>query len=112
MIPGIFNIEAYRNDTMTYTITITDENGAAVNLSTAAVKMEVRTKADGDVLMTLTEGDGLNVGGAGNNIVTISKVVTIDNCGSYYYDLQAAFSSGVVSTYIRGAFTVIKDITT
>ena len=111
MIPGIFNIEAYRNDTMQYTVTITDEAGA-ISLATATVKMEVRTKADGDVLLTLAEGDGLTVGGAGNNIITISKVVTIDNCGSYYYDLQAAFTSGVVSTYIRGAFTVIKDITT
>lgn len=112
MIPGIFNIQAYRNDTLQYVITITDEAGAAISLATAAVKMEVRTKADGEVLLTLTEGDGLTVGGAGNNIVTISKVVAIDDCGSYYYDLQAAFASGVVSTYIRGAFTVIKDITT
>jgi hypothetical protein len=51
------------------------------------------------------------VGGAGNNVVTISKVCAITGCGSYYYDLQATFASGVVSTYVRGAFIVQKDIT-
>ena len=111
MIPGIFNIEAYRNDTMTYTITITDENGAAVNLSTAAVKMDIKTRPDGDLLLALTEGDGITISGGSSNIIVLNKVINITDCGSYYYDIQATFASGVVSTYLRGAFTVIKDIT-
>jgi len=111
MIPGNYNIQAYRNDTLLKTITITDANGSPVSLATAAVVMQVKTKPDGDLLMTLSEGDGLTVSGAGNNIITVSKVVSIDECGTYYYDVQASYASGIVSTYLRGAFNVIKDIT-
>jgi hypothetical protein len=73
--------------------------------------MQVRPKPDGDIMMTLTEGDGLTVGGAGNNVITISRVIDIQGCGFYYYDIQATFSSGVVSTYVKGSFIVQKDIT-
>ena len=111
MNPGIYNIIAYRNDTLQRTFTIVDSAGSPVSLATAAVKIQVRTKADGEVLWELTEGDGLTVGGAGNNVITLSKVCDITGCGVYYYDLQATFASGVVSTYIRGAFIVQKDIT-
>ena len=111
MNPGIYNIVAYRNDTLQLTFTILDSAGQAISLATAVVKIQVRTKPDGDVLLELTEGDGITVGGAGNNVVTISKVCAITGCGSYYYDLQATFASGVVSTYVRGAFIVQKDIT-
>jgi hypothetical protein len=111
MIPGIYNITAYRNDTLQKTITVVDSAGSPVSFATATMKMQVRTKPDGDVLLELTEGDGLTVGGAGNNVITISKVVSITGCGAYYYDLQATFASGVVSTYIKGTFIVQKDIT-
>lgn len=111
MIPGLYNIQAYRNDTLVKTITITDGNGSPISLATAAVMIQVRTKPDGDVLMTFSEGDGLTVGGAGNNVISVSKIIDINDCGSYYYDLQATFAGGIVSTYIKGAFNVIKDIT-
>jgi hypothetical protein len=111
MIPGIYNITAYRNDTLQKTVSVVDSTGSPVSFATATMKMQVRTKPDGDVLLELTEGDGLTVGGAGNNVITISKVVAIQGCGAYYYDIQATFSSGVVSTYLKGAFIVQKDIT-
>ena len=110
-IPDILNIDAYRNDTLSLVITLTDSAGAAIDLSTAAMKMEVRTRPDGTVKLTLTEGAGLTVGGAGNNVVTVAKVVDIDDCGSYYYDLQATYNSGVVTTYLKGMFNVLDDIT-
>ena len=111
MNPGIYNIIAYRNDTLQLTFTLLDSAGAPISLATADVKIQVRTKPDGEVLLTMTEGDGITVGGAGNNVVTIAKICDITGCGSYYYDLQATFASGVVSTYVRGAFIVQKDIT-
>jgi hypothetical protein len=111
MIPGVFNIKAYRNDTMTYVITVTDENSAAISFANADVKMQVRTRPDGDIVLSLTEGNGISIGGVGNNIITLNKVVDIEDCGNYHYDLQATFTSGVVSTYIKGLFIVQKDIT-
>lgn len=111
MIPGIYNINAYRNDTLQLTFTIKDKDNNPVNLTTADLKLQVRSKPDGDLLLAMTEGNGLTVGGAGNNIITVSKIIDINDCGSYVYDLQATFSSGVVSTYVKGMFIVHKDIT-
>lgn len=111
MTPGNYTIKAYRNDTLQLTFTITDGNNLPISLATAAMKMEIRTKPDGDVKLTLTEGDGLTVSGANNNIVTVSKVVNISDGCTYFYDLQATFASGVVTTYVKGPFVVMEDIT-
>jgi len=111
MTPGNYTIRAYRGDTLQLTFTITDGSNVAIDLSTAAVLMQVRTHPDGELKMTFAEGDGLTVGGAGNNVVTVSKVVALDGC-AYQYDLQATFATGVVVTYVRGAFIVTEDITT
>ena len=80
MIPGLYDIKAYRNDTLTKTFTVVDSAGSPVSFATADIKMQVRPKPDGDVMMTLTEGDGLTVGGAGNNVITISRVIDIQGC--------------------------------
>jgi len=111
MIPGTYDIKAYRNDTLTKTFTVVDSAGSPVSFATADIKMQVRPKPDGDIMMTLSEGDGLTVSGAGNNVITISRVIDIQGCGFYYYDIQATFSTGVVSTYVKGSFIVQKDIT-
>lgn len=111
MTPGIYNIIAYRNDTLERTISIFDSAGSPLSLATAAVKLQVRTKPDGELLWELTEGNGITVAGPSNNVVVIQKVCDISGCGVYHYDLQATFTSGIVATYIRGAFIVQKDIT-
>jgi hypothetical protein len=111
MIPGIYDIKAYRNDTLTKTFTVVDSAGSPVSFAAADIKMQVRPKPDGDIMMTLSEGDGLTVGGAGNNVISISRVIDIQGCGFYYYDIQATFATGVVSTYVKGSFIVQKDIT-
>ena len=110
MIPGIYNITAYRNDTLVLSFALLDSASQPIDLSSAVVKIQVRDKPDGEILWELTEGDGITVGGTGNNVVNISRVCDINGCGSYYYDLQVT-DSGVVSTYVKGAFTVQKDIT-
>jgi len=111
MTPGNYTIKAYRNDTLQLTFTITDGSNLPISLATAAMKMEVRTKPDGDIKLTFTEGDGLTVGGTNNNVVTVSKVVNIEEGCTYFYDLQATFTSGVVTTYVKGPFVVMEDIT-
>jgi len=111
MTPGNYTIRAYRNDTLQLTFTITDGSNVPISLANATMKMEVRNKPDGDVYLTLTEGDGLTVGGVNNNVVTVSKLVNISDGCSYFYDLQATFTSGVVTTYVKGPFVVMEDIT-
>ena len=111
MIPGSYTIQAYRNDTLQLTFTITDGSANPISLATADVKMQIRRHPDGDIEQTLTEGDGITVGGANNNVITVSKVINIPNGGNYAYDLQATFASGVVITYVKGPFILFEDIT-
>jgi len=109
--PGVHTYKAYRNDSFQDTITITDGSGVAISLANADIKMQIRTRPDGDIKLTLTEGDGITVGGADNNIITLNKILAIDYGGSYYYDIQATFTNGQVQTYMRGSFIVLEDIT-
>lgn len=110
-MPGTYNITAKRNDTLSRVLTFVDQSSVAIDLSSATLKMQVRKQYDQTVLLELTESDGLTVSGAGNNIVTISKIITIPLPGAYRYDLQAVFSGGMVRTYLEGSFTVTADIT-
>ena len=109
--PAVVTQKAYRNDSYEQTITLLDGSGNPISLATADVKMQIRTHPDGDVMQVLTEGDGITVGGANNNVITISKIISILTGGKYYYDLQATFADGKVQTYLRGQFIVTEDIT-
>lgn len=109
--PGVYTYTAYRNDSFQDVITIKDSADNPISLANADVKMQIRTHPDGDIKLTMTEGDGLSVGGAGNNVITVNKILDIDNGGKYFYDLQATFTNGQVQTYMRGPFIVIEDIT-
>jgi hypothetical protein len=105
------DILALKGDTMEASFTLTDDNEAAIDLSGATLLMEVRkTAKSDDVELTLTESDGITVSGAESNIINLSKIVDID-AGCYVYDIQATYGSGVVTTYLRGAFTVEEDVT-
>lgn len=109
--PAVVTQKAYRNDSYQQTISILDGSGSPISLATADVKMQIRNYPDGDVLQSLTQGNGITVGGANNNVITISKIISIQVGGKYYYDLQATFADGTVQTYLRGQFIVTEDIT-
>jgi archaellin len=106
ILPGDLDIEMYQNDTLRKTVTIT-EGGDPVDMTNATVTMQVRTRAGEDVLLELTEGDGLSVA---TNVITVEKDVDLEK-GNYKYDLQVAFDSGITRTYLAGAFIVTADIT-
>ena len=112
-MPGTYNITIKRNDTLSKVFTFLDDQPTPqpINLSLGVITMEVRKKYDQPVLFTLTEGDGITVSGPDFNVVTLSKVVNIATPGTYKYDLQIVFSSGVVTTYLEGNFIVEPDIT-
>ena len=58
----------------------------------------------------MTNGNGITIGGASNNQITISKLINIDK-GNYQYDMNVVFSGGVVKTYLQGDFIVYDDVT-
>lgn len=87
-------------------------NTVPINLSTAAVEIEIRkTITSTNVELTLTEsGGGITVGGVDNNMITINKDINLA-AGNYVYDMAVKFSNTNIKTYIWGNFIVYQDIT-
>jgi len=106
-IPGTLDITCYKGDTLYKTLTFTDAVGDPLDLSTATVNMQVRTKAGETPLISLSEADDITVS---SNTVVIQHDVTIDK-GSYKWDMQFVFASGITRTYVAGSFVVEDDIT-
>lgn len=95
-IPSVLNFRIKQGDTFQRTITFEtdDDTPQPIDLSGATVVMRI------DQMEDLTEGDGLTVGGDDNNILTISKIITWS--GTYRYELEVTFGSGVIKTYYEG----------
>lgn len=112
-LPATYDISAYLNDTLSLSFIFNNSDGDPIDLSSADIKMQVRKKHDDPVLWTASEGDGITVTGDDDNIISINKIVSDSQIspGIYKYDIQATYSSGVITTYLRGDFTVESDIT-
>lgn len=109
--PGIFNINAYKNDTLSLIFEL-NLNGDPIDLSNSSVRMYIRpTAASNTLSLSIEEGTGITVTANPNNfqnIININKVITLA-AGEYVYDLEITTGS-VVRTYLKGEFTVTQDI--
>lgn len=87
-------------DTLSFTLTYTDSNGAAIDMSgiTAAV-----FNINGVDVAEL--GDGITVIGASNNIVKISKDIT-EVVGKFDYYFRITHAEGVIKKYLDGKITI------
>lgn len=105
------NFLVYAGDTWTVSLTFTDSNSAPIDLSAATLLLQIKkSKSAADPVLELSEGNGLTVGGAGSNVVTISTVANLPK-GTYHYDLQSTFSASSITTYLRGTISVTEDVT-
>jgi hypothetical protein len=107
--PATLDIKMWRNDTWSQTFALLSNN-TPINISTAAIKIEIRKGCGGDLFLTLTNGNGVTVGGVSNNEITVSKVIDIAK-GNYRWDLQVTQSVSSVKTYLEGDFIVYDDVT-
>lgn len=109
--PAQYNVQIWRNDTWAQTFAIF-ANEVAVNLSGSTITIQVRKTASASSIdLSLSTADSsITIGGVNNNQITLNKKVTIA-AGSYLYDMNVAFPSGEVKTYVWGTFFVQEDIT-
>ena len=109
--PAQYNVKIWRNDTWAQTFAIL-ANEVAVNLAGSTIVIQVRESASSTTpLLTLsTTTSTITITGTNNNQITLNKVVDIPS-GTYAYDMNVTFPSGVVKTYIWGTFIVQDDIT-
>jgi len=107
--PATLDIKLWRGDTWSQTFALT-ANSSPIDLSTATVTIQIRKGCGGTLMVTLTNGDGITIGGVSNNEITIGKVISIDK-GNYFWDMQVTQSVSSIKTYLTGDFIVYDDIT-
>ena len=113
------DLEMMRGDTKVFDVTITDEAGAAVNLTGSTVKFTAKNRvgdAQGVAVIALTTGDGVELTDAANGVARVT-IAPDDTSGftskkTLEYDVQVAETGGRVSTPVRGTLTVEMDVTT
>jgi len=98
----------------TYQLTVTwkDSNGNPINLTGYTARMKMKNKHGGTTLVSLTEADGLTLGGAlGTILVTISDTLTATLSGSGVYDLEVESSGGVTTRVVEGSWVAKPEVT-
>jgi hypothetical protein len=107
--PATYNVKLPKGNTWQSVFTLFKDS-VPVNLSSSEVRIQIRRKATSSTAeVTLTEADGITVGGASSNQVTLSKRVNIA-AGNYVWDMLV-ITSGVYKTYIGGKFEMVEEVT-
>jgi len=109
--------EHHSGDSRTLEVTINDEVGAVVDISSATLTWGLSKKsADtttpmGAALITKTIGSGITItdGPNGRCDVAIDPADTDALAGDFYHELEMVLT-GETSTVLYGAVTILKDL--
>ena len=87
------------------------ENGIPVNLSGAAVSMELRQEYDAPVALTLTTTNSTILINSNLSSVCIPPFIVDIPPATYLYDIQVVYATGRIKTYVQGNWTIYFDVT-
>ena len=102
-----------RADTYPFTITFTDENGAAIDITGFTYLLTVDPdSAPADATNNLFQNTPVVTDGP-NGVITVTLTPSeADQApGVYFYDLQQTDTGGAVRTVLKGQWEVVQDIT-
>lgn len=86
-------------------------NGVAVDLTSAAIKLEFRKQnSNGEVVQTLTIGNGITIVSAIGGIFTVDEFQLPEEPAIYIYDIQFTIGT-TVRTYIFGQLNLEDQVT-
>lgn len=112
--PGLYNTGCVQGATYAETFVWRDSDGNLVDTTDCTGAMQVRTKADGDLLLSLSSGDGqITFGGVDGTIAvkgSSSDTASITP-GFYVYDLWITSANGDTHPLVGGKFTVLARVT-
>lgn len=120
--PGSYDITCYQNADLGLLMTfMTPEDPAVcppalapVDFTGATAEMMVRPEPNSSaVLLALSSGDGLTLGGTAGTILVSSPASATEELpsGTAAYDIRVTFGDGSVSFMAAGAFLVIRAVT-
>jgi len=113
MPPGAYNLSLYQGDThhWTFTLWLDSKKTQPANLSGATAKSQIKDKAGGSTLASLT------CAVVQPNTVNITFPSSLwsgwpANRNSGVWDLQITYASGDIQTVVAGTITSTQDVTT
>lgn len=116
MLAGVYNIHCDQGSTLRRVITVTQPTASGdlpVDLTGYTAAMTVRRKIGGTALISLTDDDGITLGGEEGTItIEISAEDTADIERSGIYDLELHAPGGDTYKILRGAFVLRHEVTT
>lgn len=117
MTPGVVNFSTVAGDTFVTTCEFRtgSTTGSLFDFTGATAEFKVYEIGDaGATLLTLTQADGLTLGGAaGTIVIAISSTRTAQiGSGRYRIALAVTTSGGVKTTYLAGDLSVTQRVLT
>ena len=103
------DIKMYKGDTTRLSITFTNDDASAIDLTGKTFKMDIRRVHTSDVVKTLSSGSGIEVSGNGHNILVFDPLNDLD-AGDYVCDLQQT-AGGETITLFYGPLRIQQDVT-
>jgi hypothetical protein len=114
LVPETLDLEFYRNDKSAWEVLITDEGLAAIDLTGAMPRLQVREQpTSSSAVLTLTDGAGLVITPfLGKIELALSALNWAALTSSfYYYDLEILYNGDALPiTELRGTITIIGDV--
>ena len=105
---------ALRGDTWSGITSITlQTSGVPISLSAASIKMQLREDIDSPVALELSTANKLITitSPPSSGVFQIPPQIINIPFGTYNYDIQVTFPTGIVTTYITGTWQITPDIT-
>lgn len=115
--PATLNLTMYQGASWDYQLTWTTTAGsvtAPVDLSNYSARMQVRDSYDSsDVLLSLTSGTGITLGGTAGTIYLEASATTTAGVqdGKFVYDLELVSQAGYVTRLVEGQLQVKPEVT-
>ena len=106
--PAYQDIYYYNGDSRTKSYTVTDADGAAVDLSGDTLTLTVKKKkGDSSAVATLSTASEITISGDDSNVVNIAFNNAVFDERSYYYDL---YNNTDDETIMYGLLIVTKEV--
>ena len=111
-----YNLSIDAGATYQLTVTWNDSAGDPIDLTSYTARMKLKNTYGGSALVSLTESDGITLGGsAGTILITIPDTLTATLASTSHtkgiYDLEVESSGGVTTRLLEGKWVCSPEVT-
>lgn len=120
ILPKRYDLSIFRGDTPKFTFNLKDSEGAALDLTGATAKVEIKTKSEGSEGTVVTPGPSVDSTNFATGVVVIefsseaTNAMAVASQPTYIealiWELEITDSGGNVRTYLGGLIDMHEDI--